>query len=739
MAGAMGGLGADVELSGTPTAIAAQASAKKPKAESPLAPQTSPFVPFGNCVLLYMAKQKELHQRDLSWLGFNQRVLEEAADSALPLFERIKFLAIYSSNLEEFFRVRVAAIRQLLHIPSEAKSAQSLLAEISERVDQQQRFFGGVFFEEIIPALKSEGIDLMLSSELPLSCHAFVRNYFMREVLHQLQPILLVKSKVVPFLQNGALYLAVALVSRKSKVKDPSKRRLRYAMVQIPGQLPRFLSIPGQEQRHLVLFIDDVIRNGLDQLFPGYEIVASHSFKLSRDADLRIEDEFTGNLIEKLRESLIRRKTGAPSRFLYDQRMPEAMLDFFKASFDLDQNDMVPGGRYHNFSDFFSFPNPFAPQLERPLPQPLHVAALDAFPSMFEAIKRQDWLLSFPYQSYDYVLRFLNQAAIDPKVTEIQATQYRVASDSAVVNALISAARNGKKVTVFVELKARFDEEANLYFADRMEQAGVRIMYSVPGLKVHAKACLVTRKSRNSQGFRQYAFISTGNFNEKTARLYCDHGYFTSRADICRELGQLFVELDYWKQQSQFKKIQVARFNMVDTYRKAIKKEISAAKAGCSSGIFLKVNNLEEPGMIQALYEAAEAGVPVRVMVRSICCLVPGKVQVRRLVDKFLEHARVVMFHNQGEDRVFLSSADWMTRNLYHRIELGLEIKAEPWRQQLLHMYELQWRDNRAARDLDASLNMHPVDNQQPEFRAQEAIYAYLKESSFPMVGDLGG
>lgn len=679
-----------------------------------------------------MAKEKRLFHRDLSWLGFNFRVLQEADNHEIPLYERIKFLAIFSNNLDEFFRVRVSAIRHLLEVETEKVKAQQLLATITSEVDRQQQIFGKIFFEHIIPALEAEGIHLEMKGAYSLEQKRFMRNYFTEKIGFLLQPVLLVKGRVTPFLQNGAIYLLLALSSKaESKPLDKNKKKFRYSLVRIPEELSRFVLLPSPEGSHHIAFIDDIIRDNLDLVFPGYAVEACHAIKLSRDADLHIEDEFSGNLVEKLRKSLNRRKTGAPARFLFDASMPNAMVDFLKGCFDLKKQELIPGGRYHNFSDFFKFPNPLSPKLERQTPPPLSLPDLDAYPSIFEAIKTRDWLLHFPYQSYDYVLRFLHEAAFDPKVKEIKATQYRVAHDSAVVNALINAARNGKEVTVFVELKARFDEETNLRFAQKMEEAGIRIIYSIPGLKVHAKSVLVTRQSSAKAGARRFAFISTGNFNERTARLYADHGLFTAQPDITGELDVLFLELEHLHWTSKFQHIQVAQFNMVPTYKNLIEEEIERAKRGETAKIFLKVNNLEEPEMIHLLYAASEAGVQVDIIVRSVCCLIPQRsfsknINVRRIVDMYLEHARVFSIWNGGNRRVFIASADWMKRNLHHRIELGVEILAPALKDELWALYELQLQDNKTARMLDKNLNMHPIDNQSSPLRAQEAIYAYL-------------
>ncbi len=668
-----------------------------------------------------------LVDRDLSWLSFNYRVLEEAGDSSVPLFERIKFLAIYSSNLDEFFRVRVAAL-QVFGLDSDAERNE-MLEEIYRQVQIQQEHFGHIFSKQIIPALRDEGIRLNLGGDIPSAWANDLRRYFMDQVVHLLHPTLLKRSMVRPFLSNGSIHLLVELHSRRPLRNPHSVRKPKYALLGIPDSLPRFFQRSDGHGGFDVVFLDDVLRSNLGLLFSGYTVVHVHSIKVSRSADLGIEDEFEGNLVDKIRSSLSKRKEGVPSRFLYDEEMPEPMLNFLIRYFRLENGEPIPGGRYHRFSDFFGFPNPFSPRLERPFPQPLSIPALDAFSTMFEAIKHRDWLLHFPYQSYDYVVEFFNQAAFDPKVIEIKATQYRVAPNSAIVQALINAARNGKRVTVFVEVKARFDEELNLISAQKMEQAGVRIIYSHPGLKVHAKMCLVTRKSRNRKRLRRYAYVATGNFNEKTARIYSDQGYFTSSPEVCAELEHLFKELHKPTGLWPFKHILVARYNLVEELKRHIDNEILCAKKGQPAGIYVKMNNLEEEGMIRHLQEAAAAGVRVRVMVRSICRLIPNGIEVRRIVDKYLEHARIFSFFNGAEPRIFMGSADWMGRNLFNRIELVIEVRDLQWKEELLEVMEIQWKDNLSARRLLPDLKSERIPIVGEAIRAQTAIYDFLRDS----------
>jgi polyphosphate kinase len=428
----------------------------------------------------------------------------------------------------------------------------------------------------------------------------------------------------------------------------------------------------------------------------------------------------------------VKRKTGATARFLYDEKIPAAFLEFLVQSLKIPREELVPGGKYHNLSDLFSFPNPLSPNLEiKPL-HPLHRKDLDSFSSMFEAIKARDWMLHFPYHSYDPVIRFLNEAAIDPKVKEIKTTQYRVASDSAVVNALLNAKNNGKKVTVFVELKARFDEYANLKFARIMSKAGIKIIYSIPGLKVHAKVALVLKKPVHDKQ-DSFAFLSTGNFNEKTARIYADHGLFTANDKIISELKDLFCFLENQDEKPMLKHLLVAQLNIKKELTKKIDREINNAAAGRKARLILKMNGLDHPKMIAKLYEAARKGVEIDLLVRGICCLVPGKkfsknITVTRIVDRFLEHARVFVFHNGGDPEVYMASADWMNRNLERRIELGFPIYDEEIKKEVLEILHLQLKDNTKARILDSKhKNLKKPTGEDPKFRAQIEIYNFLK------------
>ncbi len=687
------------------------------------------------------------YDRDLSWLSFNFRVLCEAADKTLPLYERIKFLAIYSSNLDEFFRVRVASARSLIGVKKKKRADLDFSPEqrydaIIKEVNRQLEVFGEIFQHQILPELRKNNIHLLQGKPQHPEHLRFISQLFDEEISPYMHPELLRRKRIQHFLRDNVPYLAVKLYSRSERAYREAAehgnedRRSRWAILLVPTHyFPRFICLPTLGDQHYIMFLDDVIRYNLGKIFVGYDIKRTHAIKLNRNADLMIEDEFNGDLVEKIRKSLLKRQTGVPARFLYDQRMGEDMLRYLMDAFNLTKGDLVAGGRYHNFHDFFSFPNPFSPDLERQAFSPLRRTDLEQYPNMAEAMKHGSWLLHFPYESYDYVLRFLNGAAADPTVYSIKTTQYRVASNSAIVNALIRAARNGKDVTVFVELKARFDEQINLISAQEMKEAGVKIIYSLPGLKVHAKVALVEREE---QGLRRgYAFLSTGNFNEKTARLYCDHGYFTTDLTIIEELKELFLYLgDQTYRPKPFRKLLVAQFNLREGLYALIDREIREAQQGNIGQIIIKLNNLEDRGMIDKLYEASKAGVRIQMLVRSVCAIRPGlvgvseNITVTRIVDQFLEHARVFAFYHSGKTEVYMGSADWMNRNLERRIEVVFPVEEDNLKTEILEILRLQLADNVKAVRLNKHMDNIPIkrNQEEPPLRAQQEIYERIQQ-----------
>ncbi|MFC5535242.1 polyphosphate kinase 1 [Rhodocytophaga aerolata] len=688
---------------------------------------------------MYMQQVSRYFPRDLSWLSFNYRVLLEAKDATLPLYDRLQFMAIYSSNLDEFFRVRVAFIRSLIRLDKPKLKRELsydptvLLQHMYEEVHRQQTDYGYILRNSILPGLRENNIILYQQEPLHALHEQEIRHFFRSKVLSYLQPVLLGGSTAnKPFLENRALYLFVKLRSKHRLEESESV----YAHLNIPSEhLPRFVELQKVEGINYYMFLDDIIRYNLASVFPGYEVVEAYSIKLNRDAELYITDEFTGDLQEKIKKSLRQREVGPPARFLYDASMPEAMRQFLANTFELQKDDFFPGGKYHNLYDLLKLPNPCAPALRSPVLTPLLVQALENTESVLDAMEEKDHLLHFPYQSYDYILRFFNEAAIDPAVQEIKITLYRIAAHSFIANALISAARNGKKVTVFVEVKARFDEENNLRWAEKMKEAGIEIIYSLPGLKVHAKVALVIRK--DAQGAeKKYAYFGTGNFNENTARFYTDHSLLTCHPKLTKELSKVFDYVCGQKKDLHFKRLLVSQFNLQETFLELINREIGYAKKGLPASIIIKLNNLEEETMIDQLYEASQAGVEISLIIRGVCCLVPGvkglseNIRVIRLVDHYLEHARVFVFGNNHNPEVYLASADWMKRNLYRRIEVGFPIYDEAGKAEILKLIHFQLQDNMKAVWLDSNQQNHPVlpELDKPLIRAQTQVYEWLKQ-----------
>jgi len=675
--------------------------------------------------------------REISWLAFNYRVLQEAKDPRVPLYERIKFLAIYSSNLDEFFRVRVAGLRSLLKISKKTQKALDydpaiILKKVLKIVNDHQNEFSEIFNNKIIHELRENNICLIDEKQTTDYQKEFIKSFFEESVIPQVQPILLVKKKIIPFLRNRRPYLAVKLKPKGSK--NTGRVQYKYAIVEIPSNhLPRFISLPSKDKRKYYIFLDDIIRLHLDKIFLGYDIVSSYSIKLTRDAELYIEDEFSGNLLEKIRKSLTKRSIGSPSRFLYDENMPKSFLKMLKETFQIPNTDLAPGAKYHNFHDFFSFPNPNRDDLLNEPLTPLRYKSLDKFNNLFEAINKQDFILNFPYQTFDYVLDFFRIAATDPNVTSIYLTQYRVAKHSQIIAYLIRAVNNKKKVVVFVELKARFDEESNILWAEEMKQQGINVLYSFPGLKVHSKLALVIRKEGKQE--KSYCYLGTGNFNEKTAQLYSDFGLFTSDTRLTREVKMVFDFLEGKIQNPKFKHLLVAQFNMRKTFVKLIDNEIEAAKNGKKAKIILKLNSLEDRKMISKLYEASNAGVKIDLIIRGICCLVPNikgqseNINAISIVDRFLEHSRAMYFYNGRFPKVFIGSADWMKRNLSRRIEVITPVYNEKVKQEILDIINIQLKDNVKARIIDRYDKNHYKKNKNPKpLQSQLATYNYLKE-----------
>ncbi len=679
--------------------------------------------------------EQKYFNRDLSWLTFNELVMEQMCDKKLPIFERLKFLAIYSSNLDEFYRVRVAYNRSLLDLSDKNLSKlyfppQEILDKINAKVEDLRKIYEDEYYKVILPELQEIGI-YFVDENIEFETHQnFINDFFSIDLMPEIQPVMLSTSgAVMSFLKDNEIYLAI-----KMWRKNTPREKANYAVIQVPKQpLGRFIKLPTVGEKHYYMFLEDIIRCFLPKIFPGYEIEGSFCLKLSRNADLNIEDEFSGDLLAKLRKSLKQRKTGVPSRFAYDREMPQDFMDVLKLAFNITEKDFSPVGRYLGLSDFFGFQNPYSPLYEIPKIKHLRHSFLDKYESIFKAIDDREFLLHFPYHTYDYVLRFFNEAAIDPYVQEIKTTQYRVATNSAIVNALKTAARNGKKVTVFVEVKARFDEAANIRFADEMKEAGIHVITGLPGLKVHAKAALVTQKGKNKA--QTYAFLSTGNFNEKTATQYSDLGFFTSDERITKDLETLFLYLETPNESCYtFQNILVPRFNMIEQFKQKIKREIKHAEEGREAYIILKMNGLGDLELIDMLYDAAGKGVKIDLIVRGICKLRPGmsfspNIRITRIVDRFLEHARIYTFSNDNHWEVYIASADLLTRNIRRRVETCIPIYQPELKQELVNILKIQLRDNTKSKFLDKNINniSKVRKKDEPAFRAQKDTYTYLQ------------
>ena len=689
-----------------------------------------------------MENSYKYFKRDISWLSFNYRVLLEAEDDTLPVYERIKFLSIYSSNLEEFYEIRVAEHRGVImkknYTEESGAEAEEVLTEITDEVNRQQREYYRIFSEKILPELNRQNIYLYQGSEPEPFHEEFVHNFFNEEVFPFLSPVMIQAGDIRTFIRDRRLYLVIRMIKKsKRKSEGDQAPEYHYALMKIPyAKVPRFIELPQHEGKFYIMFIDDIIRANLANVFPGYEIDSCYSIKISRDADIYLEDE-KGNIVESIRKKVKKRKIGALSRFMYDRAMPEDFLSFICDAFGITRDDLVVGGRYLNLQDLAKLPNPKGKELEQKVPAPMRVPYLDEKGSVFRAVKKKDILLHFPYQSFDYLIRFLMEAAFDPKVDEIKITQYRVAENSAVINTLVSAAQNGKKVTVFVELKARFDEENNMSTAERMEKAGIRIIYSIPGLKVHAKVAVIIRKdSEDGNKRRDFAYLSTGNFNEKTARVYSDMALLTCNDEIITDINKVFAVLEGKMSEPTFRHLLVARFNMVPELIRMIHREIEHVKQGRKGRIVLKMNGLHDQNMINELYRASENGVKIDLIVRGICCLVPGQpysanIRVTRIVDMFLEHSRIWYFYNDGKEDVYLTSADWMRRNLNRRIETAFPILVPEIKQEVVDILKIQMRDNVKACLIDEQLHNNFKHNDEPvKVRSQLAIYEYLKNKS---------
>jgi len=680
-----------------------------------------------------MDKQVPLINREISWLYFNDRVLQEAADPTVPLIDRIRFLAIFSSNLDEFYRVRVATLSRLAALNEKSKeilgyNPKKVLNQIKNIVVRQERKFNNLYENIIVKQLAEEKIFILNDKQLNVTRGTFVKNYFREKLLATLVPIMLNDTLPLPELRDRAVYFFVKLTTNK---------KTRFALIEFPDNLSRFVKLPDTNNLKFIILLDDIIRYSLEDIFFIFEhdSIEAYSIQLTRDAELDLDKEVSEKFIDSLSKSLQKRKKGKPMRLLYDSDMPMDMLKYLVGKMGLHGESLIPGNRYHNFKNFISFPNVGGPELEYSKYIPLPVADLSFGKSLIGLIAKKDYLVSTPYQSYDYVIHFLREAAIDPKVKEISIAVYRLAENSRVVHALINAAKNGKKVNCLVELRARFDEQNNIHWSNRLEEEGVNVLYGVPGYKVHSKICLVSRTEKGKLAY--YACLSTGNFNEKTAQIYADHTLFTANKRITDDLVNVFKAINRGLLPKGLKSLIVSPIDSRPAIYRLIDNEIKNAKAGKQAYMILKMNSLADEDLINKLYQASNAGVKIKMIIRGMCCLIAGvkgyseNIEVISIVDKYLEHARVHIYCNGGKELIYLTSADFMTRNIDNRVEVGFPIYDEKLQQEVRDIIDIQLEDNTKAREINSqNTNKYHKTNSPESHRAQIEIYNYLKNKT---------
>jgi len=684
---------------------------------------------------IIMYSNENYINREISWLSFNERVLQEAEDPQTPLFERIRFIGIFSNNLDEFFRVRVATVRKMVDLGKDEENLignytpQELHDKIHEVVYYQHDKVQKIF-RDILTELNKNNIFIVNESELSHKQGIFVKNFFYEKVLPNLVPIMLSKKNKFPYLRDRSVYLAVKL-SNKSNPQD-----FAYSLIRIPGKsLQRFVVLPKERGKTYVMLLDDIIRYCFDDLFFyfDYNVYEAYTIKITRDAEMDIDDDISKSLMEKMSQSLKKRKKGKLVRLIYDRDIPDDLLEFIRKKMKLDKEEnSIPGGRYHNHKDFMDFPEIGEEKHYYPKLTPFRNKYLPPHTSILRILRSKDIMLHYPYQTFNHFLDFLREAAIDPEVKEIGITIYRVATDSKVINTLLSAIRNGKKVTVVIELQARFDEEANIYWSNKLQEEGADVINGIPGMKVHCKLAWIKRYENGS--FRNYAYIGTGNFHEETARVYADDGLLTADSQLTDEVEKVFDFFKHNYKHFNYKHLVVSPFHMFDKFVKHMDHETELAKKGKNGWMILKMNSLIDPTMMNKLYKAAEAGVKIKLIVRGIMGLKIDKEILKKnitaisIVDKYLEHSRIFLFGNNGDEIMYISSGDWMPRNLYRRVEVACPIYNENIKTELKEMLNIQLRDNTKARILDPQLkNQYNNGNEDSKYRAQEDYYNYIK------------
>lgn len=677
--------------------------------------------------------------RDISWLSFNARVLQEANDNTVPLQERIRFLGIFSNNLDEFFRVRVATLKRMVEFVDKNKkrnieilsSPQEILDEIQRVVLRQQNEFNRIW-QNILKELKTKKVLLVDNKQLNAEQKEFVKTYFDNEVRHDIIPLMIENLPQLPYLRDKSLYLAIVMGNRNDAYQQ------KFALIEVPSRsVGRFIILPSKNGYTTVMLLEDLIEFNLPIIFSHFKFnqFDAHVFKITKDAEIDLDQEIGANFIDKISKGIKNRRKGKPVRFVYEKDMNPEMLEFLIAKLGLNRkSSIIPGGHIHNFRHFMDFPNVIKNDAYT-RPKPFIHPAFKKKVMMFDVLMQKDIMLHFPYHSYDPVIDMLREAAMDDTVISIKITAYRLASNSKVINALINAARNGKKVIVFLELKARFDEEANLEWKTIMEEEGITVLVGIPNMKVHAKLCVIQKRVKNK--LTQYGFISTGNLNEKTAKIYADHCLLTKNITLMNEANRIFNYLANWQQGdkpiAKMRNLLISPINMRSAFLQLIENEISIAKQGYNASITVKLNSLTDPVLLEALYKADKAGVRVNLIIRGILTLKsnaeknPGKINAISIVDQYLEHARVLIFNNKGKQKVFISSADWMVRNLDHRIEVAVPIIDPVIKKELIDIIHIQLRDNQKARILDNELsNKYVSSTKSGAFKSQEETYKFL-------------
>nr|WP_299345089.1 polyphosphate kinase 1 [Allomuricauda sp.] len=684
--------------------------------------------------------KNEYINREISWLHFNSRVLQESEDKNVPLIDRLRFLGIFSNNLDEFFKVRYATVKRIVDAGKKGKSvlggekAKDLLEEITKIVIQQQAQSQEILFQ-IEEELKAENIFILDETEITEGQAEFVKEYFFKKVNQQLMTIILNDLTEFPLLKDTAAYLAVKMVMNNAEFNGSSGKN-RYALIEIPKGIDRFVVLPKEGDKNYIILLDDLIRYCLDSVFTmfEYESISAHMIKITRDAELDIDNDLTKSFIEKISSSVEGRKISDPVRFVYDKSIDKDTLQFLKEKMNIiDTDSVIPGGRYHNRRDYMGFPSLGRTDLMYEKIEPLPVKGFSMIGSLLELIAKKDYLIYTPYHTFAYVTKFLREAALDPKVRTIKITVYRLAKDSQIASALVNAVKNGKQVTVQIELQARFDEQANINYANQLKEEGVNLIFGVPGLKVHSKICLVEREE--AEGIRRYGFVSTGNFNESTAKIYTDYTLFTAHDGILKEMNRVFEFFETNYKVNKYKHLVVSPHYTKVTFNKLIDDEIKNAKMGREAYIKIKMNSLTSYKMVDKLYEASRAGVKVQLIIRGVCCLIPGvedmseNIEAISVVDKFLEHPRLFIFGNDGDPNIYISSADWMTRNLDFRVEVGCPIYDPDIKQELLDTFEISWQDNMKARIFSEKQdNAYRVRHEgDPQIRSQFALYDYYQ------------